>query len=199
MSREVGRKIAGAVLLALSLACYPRCAMSSPKSDAAKADKARITAFACREKKQYKKAEAAFREYLPSMPDNHHKISIMLQIAQMVENQGRNTDAEKEYLSAIDEAQKHGWYEEARTARCSFAEFLHRIGGREDDVQKIKALVNDKHCPVCHSDAQVQKIGYGRTTFKPGVPHGGCCILRSSALDIQISPVWHCDKDKVSF
>ena len=79
-----------------------------------------------------------------------------------------------------------------RSARVAQRTFL-KNHGREAEAAKVQKSLDDKHCPVCGSDSQVQKIAYGLIRNPlPNVHSGGCMVGPDS-------PQWYCQKDKIEF
>jgi len=79
-----------------------------------------------------------------------------------------------------------------RSARVAYLTFL-KNHGRANDAAKVQKSLDDKHCPICGSDSQVQEIAYGLIRKPlPNVHRGGCMVGPDS-------PQWYCQKDKIEF
>lgn len=80
----------------------------------------------------------------------------------------------------------------ARSYRVAMKEIYEQIG-LKTYAANLQEQLDNKHCPVCHSDATVKMIQYGLVVgAPPDTPLGGCCIEPDS-------PHWWCSKDKVAF
>lgn len=117
-----------------------------------------------------------------------------ISIAQVYEDDGHPELAEKELRAFLDTNLKNCKPSNTRAARIAFRDMYKRLG-RTSEADKMDNELNDKHCPICHSDSAVVPIGYGLPTGPAdnnAIHLGGCMFSNSS-------PQWWCNKDKVSF
>lgn len=70
---------------------------------------------------------------------------------------------------------------------------IYKALGNKDETDRIQKQLDDKHCPICGSDQNIEPIAYGLIKHSvPGYHLGGCCVS-------EVSPRWWCTKDKVEF
>lgn len=81
---------------------------------------------------------------------------------------------------------------DVRSARVAYLDFL-TAHNRKADAAKVQQALNDKHCPICGSEQEVQPIAYGLIRNPPPNVHLGGCMVGPD------SPRWYCQKDKLEF
>ncbi len=80
----------------------------------------------------------------------------------------------------------------SRTFRVCLKQIYQLIDDKTS-LAKVVAILDDRHCPICGSDHNVQPIVYGLPASPmPDVQHGGCMITADSLR-------WYCKTDKVRF
>lgn len=142
--------------------------------------------------KDFRKAELYCQKAIKLGQVNGNKIGIFLILSETYAEQKKFPLAEKTLQDFIAERSKLKKVNDVRTGRV-WLRNLYREEKKTVEAQKIEHALNDRHCPVCGSEANVKGIVYGLTSGPVNGAHlGGCNFTETS-------PKWWCNKDKLEF
>jgi tetratricopeptide (TPR) repeat protein len=180
-------------------------------------------AEAYKDGKQFDKAEKIYADLI-KLEDRENAWRYGLALAKVFEAAGELKRAEETTEDLVKEGLNSKSPQETRSARV-YLRTIFQSQNRPDAVATIDHALNDKHCPVCGSDKEVQRIVYGDPpTLLPWVPNlpQGHTIQKgaipdqpsessqtevSREPDVKLgggmndsgSPVWYCPKDDTCF